>query len=296
MPALAATALAALALATTMILLAGRSAGSPRTVTATSTSVLYPTEQLLIAYCMQANGFSFRPALTAPVSPEELFPYGITSLAWARQHGFGRQLVADDQGPATASDNEYGAVLDGPGPNGPGVTVRVPTGEIDGHSTQGCRAYAEGVLYGNYASWFKLDTVHSDLSQLVQQLVQQNPAYQESVSRWSHCMSGYGYSFGSPAAAMDHFLTGEPAPAEADAVKVASTESTCLSSVGMTGLIKQLTVTASSEVHKQYAAVLQAYDSAQRRAVPAAYKILGTLCKGKIQPSFVQICDSFAVQ
>jgi hypothetical protein len=244
---------------------------------------------------MQANGFSFTPALTAPVSPQELFPYGITSLSWARQHGFGRQLVADDQGPATAADNDYGLALNGPGPGGPGVTVRVPTGEIDGHSTQGCTAYAEGILYGNYASWFRLDTVHSDLSLLVQQLVQQNPAYQ-TLRRAVALHVRVRLTFSSPTAAMDHFLAGEPAPPEADAVKVASTESICLSSVGMTRLIKQLTVTAGSEVHKQYAAVLEAYDSAQRRAVPAAYKILGTLCKGKIRPSFVKICESTAVQ
>jgi hypothetical protein len=257
-----------------------------------SGAILYPAEQLLVTRCMSHNGFPFSPSLSAPASPSQLFPYGITSTSWAERHGFGRQFIQSGQ-PREPDPKAYAFALNGSGPSGPGTTVQLPTGQTIGHSTLGCVAYAEGVLYSGFTSWFRLDSLHSDLQILVQDWVKQSDRYRAAIVRWSRCMSRAGHSFSSPQAAMTHFLVASPAPKASVAVRAAVAESRCLASVDVPSIVKVLSRKFDRLIARRYARVIQDYEHKRRSAISRAHKILEVLCRARMDHDVQRICSHF---
>ena len=136
-------------------------------VPVSETSLLVNAEQVLIRDCMRRQGFAYWPIPVSLAYPAVRFPYVISSVSWARRHGFSGALMPDIRRDpnqryysqlTAAQQTVYSDALVG-SPGSPGVTTPLPTGGIDGHSADGCQATADAELYGNYPAWFKANTV-----------------------------------------------------------------------------------------------------------------------------------------
>lgn len=251
-----------------------------------STAILYPAEQLLIAYCMSTYGFTYYPAASQPANPMSEFPFVISNLKWASANGFGRDIINKESrndsyvgSLSEANANRYATDLNGSGPSGPGVTVELPTGERLGHSSLGCIAYAEGILYSNFSHWFRLQSVDDDLAVLVRQDVEANSKYVQRASRWSSCMRSAGYLFSTPASAMEQFLSAAPAPSDRVAKRAAITEVHCALSVKLATVARTLAARYQLVIQHDYAATIAAFHGARLSAVPRARQVLELLCK-----------------
>jgi len=258
------------------------SAGATSTPTPKDLSALFKADQSLIKECMSSKGFKFWKQLNPENSPQIQFPYGIDNLAWAKANGFGRELldkISPNEryvsGLSVSKKNRYYLDLNGPGPRGPGVTVKLPTGEVLGHSTSGCIAEADGKLFGSYRDWFRVNSQYQDLSYLIVDRVLQNQVFDTAVLKWSSCMSRDGDSYVSPTQAMQSFLTAAPPTSRALEDSVAENEVVCGVQVGLFRIAKRLANENRDVVDHQYAMIVRANNRYDDAALSRANKILG---------------------
>jgi hypothetical protein len=244
-------------------------------VSATDVNLLIDAEQALIRGCMRRHGFQYWPLPASQAYPAVRFPYVITSVSWARRHGFSGAFVPVasrdpnqryySQLTATQQSAYSDALVGSPG--SPGVTTRLPTGGIDGHSADGCQATADRQLYGNYAAWFKARFVALDLPGLWQGRVLGDPRYGSAVSMWSSCMRAKGYRYSSPAQA---------ASMASQQTRAAVAEAQCAGSTGLTKVVDALDREYAARVSREYRSSLEAEWRLERNALPRARQVLRT--------------------
>ena len=257
-------------------------AGSIKPSVAEQSMIIYRADQRLIKSCMRTQGFSYSYSPASVVLPEQLFPFGIDELGWARANGFGREILDEMTASqkyvarlSTSDRNRYFLDLNGPGPIGPGVTASLPTGEVIGHSTSGCIASADRELYGNYRSWFKVSSQYQDLNNLVVNRVLQSNSYRSAVLEWSSCMSIHGHAYLSPAQAMHSFLTAMPPMPREIEHSVAQTEVNCGITVGLFRFAHRLEDEDAGRIRRQYSMIVSANRRFNAAALPRAEKVLG---------------------
>jgi hypothetical protein len=231
---------------------------------------------------MRAAGFSYWIVQNMIEPPEIEFPFGIDNIAWATTNGFGRGLIEHVSSNdkyfsrlSQTSKNLYALDLNGPGPSGPGVSAKLPTGEVLGHSTSGCIAQADRSLYGNYDAWFKVRSQFQDLTYLTVDDVLKNRSFDVKVKNWSSCMSGYGYTYTSPTQTMQAFLAASPQSPRALSVEVATHEVVCGKKVGLFRTANHLASEFNAVVDRHYAKIIEANTRFNIAALRRARKILG---------------------
>lgn len=154
-------------------------------------SMLDADGQTLIGRCMHDYGLRFWAALVSTPSPEVLFPYLLTDLAWAEQYGHGSALVRTkntnknnlDYSDRLRAFAKMHCILDlnDSGSAGPGTTVSLLGGGAIGRSLLGCTAKTETDLQGNYVSRFKSKSLVQDLTFLTDNRVMVSLGYHRSV-------------------------------------------------------------------------------------------------------------------
>jgi len=157
---------------------------------------------------------------------------------------------------------------------GPAVQVALPSGGIEGASTQGCEARAESELYGNYGAWFQASTVARDLPMLWLPMILGDHRYQRAVAWWSDCMRAKGYRYSSPeqaAAAFQRPASSRPSRAE---LAVAVAEAVCADQTGLAGVASFLSKEFSAKVKRKYQSSLHAEWRLERNALPRARRLL----------------------
>jgi hypothetical protein len=251
-------------------------------VSATDTNLLIDAEQALIRDCMRRHGFQYWPLPASQAYPVVRFPYVITSVSWARSHGFNDSLgLPVNSGPnqryysklSGSEQSAYANALVGKS-DAPSVTTPLPTGGIDGHSADGCQASADTELYGSYQAWFKASTVALDLPVLWQSMVTGSRQYISAVSVWSACMREKGYRYSSPAEAAS--ASGDrtslpPRPAE---ITAALAEVHCAYSTGLIAVANRLDREFKANVMSTFRSYLNAEWRLERNALPRARRIV----------------------
>jgi hypothetical protein len=251
-------------------------------VSATDANLLIEAEQALIHDCMRRHGFKYWPLPASQAYPVVRFPYVITSVSWARSHGFHDSLgLPVNSGPnqryyGKLSDSEqsaYSNALVGRA-DAPSVTTPLPTGGIDGHSADGCQASADTELYGSYQAWFKASTVAYDLPVLWQSMVLGSPQYISAVSVWSACMREKGYRYSNPAeAASASGAQASPHPQPAE-IAAAVAEVQCAYSTGLIRTANRLDREFKANVMHTFSSYLDAEWRLERNALPRARRIV----------------------
>jgi hypothetical protein len=248
---------------------------SETAVPAADTNLLIAAEQVLIRDCMRRQGFQYWPLPASQAYPAVRFPYVITSVSWARRHGFsGAFLPAASLDPnqryysqlTVTQQTAYSDALVGR-PGSPGVTAPLPTSGIDGHSAEGCQATADRQLYGSYAAWFKARFVALDLPRLWQAMVLDDLRYASAVPVWSSCMRAKGYRYSNPAQA---------ASMANQQTQVAVAEAQCAGSTGLTRIVDSLDREYAARVSRDYRSSLEAEWRLERNALPQARQVLRT--------------------
>jgi hypothetical protein len=255
----------------------------PAPLTARQKTLLYQAEQIAFRNCLRGRGFRYWPQPQPARSVFQLFPYVIGNVAWARANGFGgHQERADAHLAAANPDVRYFTTLPAPrqqalgvaengyGPRGPGTTVRLPNGQVIGHSNAGCTAAAEGRLYGSFPAWFRAETFADSLPSQWQADVVTNPRFGAAVRRWSRCMRARHERYASPAAAASAFTNPARVMPRAAEIRAATAEARCALSTGLGAVAHALNARYRRVVETRYQTVITTFHRLERAALPRA--------------------------
>jgi hypothetical protein len=184
-----------------------RSTGPARDLTDAEQVVVERAEELLTRTCMAARGFDYWVGPVASVDERRSAVYVLDDIAWAKRHGFGGRLAraAERAGnPNFAYANafsrkdrvRYTRALEGR----PSDTVRVelPRGGAVEGPARGCRAEAQGELYGDYETWFRVSTITENLAPLFLPDLMKDKRFVRALTSWSSCMREEGHDYRSP--------------------------------------------------------------------------------------------------
>ncbi|MER6098643.1 hypothetical protein ABT154_22875 [Streptomyces sp. NPDC001728] len=268
-------------------------------MSASERALLDRADQLLVKRCMRGRGI---PYWTVPrLSEEESrgVGYVLDDVAWAREHGYGsrlryKELAAKRSDPNLIHRNgltgqrliAYTEALYG-GPGTPTLSVRVPGGGTISSQLGGCHGTALEGLYGDRATWFRVDKIAANLTPLYGAELRNDPRFTSAVTAWSRCMRSGGHPYPDPDAAHGAAVratardTGT-APGAADEqrafaaeVRLAVAEATCAvkSGLGKTG--RALETEYRNELDGVYLDALAEHDRIERRALARARDITG---------------------
>ncbi len=257
----------------------------PSPVQARDLNLLGTAEQLLIRACMQGHGFSYWPIPASQFAPVQSYPLVVTSIPWARANGLsGFPVFSPDANqryynrlPASRQSAYSNALVGEAG--GPAVQVALPSGAIEGASSQGCEARAESELYGNYRTWFQASTVALDLPMLWLPMILGDTRYQRAVAWWSDCMQAKGYRYSSPEQAATAFQRPFSSRPSREEVAVAVAEANCANQTRLAGVASFLTKEFSAKVNSKYQSSLNTEWRLERNALPRARRLLGSISR-----------------
>ncbi|WP_202918405.1 hypothetical protein [Streptomyces cavernae] len=135
-------------------------------------------EVLLVKQCMEGKGFKYWVGWLPTVDDLKGEGYVLTDVGWARKHGYGSRLRAklqnvqrDDPNNAYANALpqrervRYNAALEG-GPSSGMLTAELPAGGTVQTPRDSCQADAKNRLYGDFATWFRIEKTATNLSSL----------------------------------------------------------------------------------------------------------------------------------
>lgn len=222
---------------------APRSSAAARELTDAEQVLVQRAKETLVRECMEDKGFSYW--VVPPVSVEERGGYGYVQddLGWARKHGYGGLLEREAVKARTSDPNNaylaqltpaetarYEEALSG-SESGPEVSAELPGGGTVRAPRDGCRAKAEGRLYGDYGSWFRVRKTTENLTPLFVPDLLRDERFVNALSAWSVCMRAAGHPYADPPAvraAMEELTDGlSPSAAHATEVEVATAEARC---------------------------------------------------------------------
>jgi hypothetical protein len=248
---------------------------------------LYNAQQIAFRACLQAHGFKYWPIPQGQPPVQELYPYVIDNVAWAKRHGFGvdQQFAVT---PLTSQDpnaryirslpasrrKTLALVENGGGPTAPGVIARLPTGGAIGHSRYGCEATADKRLYGSFAAWFQVSNIVDSLPVLWQMKVLSDARFQGAVSRWARCMRTMNEAYANPVAAMQAFSYPAGRRSRDAEIKAAVAEARCAGSSGLAALARKLNDHYRSLVMRKYQADIAVYRRLALTAVGRARALM----------------------
>lgn len=254
-------------------------------ITAADVKLLYNAEQILIHNCMGQHGFRYSmTSLSDQVPDGPQLPVVISDVAWARRNGFGAESSAT--APAADPNRQYYLGLpasrqalylaDIDGPEGSqAAQVVLPAGFTLGHSVDGCQAWAEGRLYGNYSQWFAAVNVVDGLPAFEQAEVQNDGSYQHAVTGWARCMRAGGYRYSTPSLAAAAFQDASTARLRQAGIHAAVAEAECADSTGLAATANHLVTYYAAAANKKYREEITDYKQMRLDAVPVARAVAG---------------------
>ncbi|CAM5374918.1 hypothetical protein [Streptomyces coeruleorubidus] len=183
------------------------STGQGRDLTDAEQVVVERAEGLLTKKCMASRGFSYWVGPIASVDERKTAVYVLDDLAWVRKHGYGGRLVraAERAGnPNFAYSNafpredrvRYTRALEGMPSDT--VSVELPRGGTVEGPAGGCRAEAQGELYGDHETWFRVSTITENLAPLFLPDLMKDKRFVHALASWSSCMRKKGHDYRSP--------------------------------------------------------------------------------------------------
>jgi hypothetical protein len=288
---LAIVTLAALALITTSKFQPARSSTAPDTgnspmipIPAQDQRDLFEAEQILIGHCMRQAGFAYWPQPYVPqASSASEFPFLPPTIPMAEQYGY---QSAADESPSVPDPNlsyfsslskdnaaRYGVDLNG-GAGAPRVQATNPQGIVISHSTDGCTAVAEGILYGNFTAWFRAYVVVENLSPLWRAKVQADPEYTQSTRAWSRCMLASGFEYATPQTAAERFRFGSETHPGILEKSTAITARKCADDVHMDSVVNHLVDHYEPSVYHTQAEEVDTYSRLESKAVSLAVSLV----------------------
>lgn len=247
-----------------------------------SPDLLAQAQDILTGDCMRARGFDYTVALQSAqnTDPRE-FPYGIDDVAWARANGYGfaqraKLGAAQHDNPNTryvasltsVRQAAYAAAMFGAMSNQ--VSVTVPNGEVVAQNADGCLAAAERRLYGDFARWFRAQTITGNLEPAIEPKVFADPRYLAAQRAWSACVRAQGYPAASPAD-----LQSQAAAAATGAErKIATVDATCNVRTRLAATGRALDAELGAPVRAEYQSEINDYAALRRAALPRAAAIV----------------------
>jgi hypothetical protein len=158
-------------------------------------SRLHSAEEARVAACMKQRGFPYRPqALVGGDHTSDANPYGLLTVAQARNDGFGITSSAVDTRPVVDSNADvdtrdgWNAALVGTAAHR--VYLNLPGNRQFFYNTDSCATQAVAQLYG--ADYYRLFNTLTVLSTQVVAQVQNDARYLAAQSRWQRCMTTAG--------------------------------------------------------------------------------------------------------
>jgi hypothetical protein len=242
---------------------------------------LWLAQEILIARCMAAHGFTY--VVTSPASAGQVpaFAYGVDNVAWARAHGYGladqARLVAQQRDNPnaryagslpTGQQAAYNLALDGSSDHT--LSVTVPDGLVVTQSSDGCLADAEAALYGSFAAWFRAETISDNLLPVIQPKVFADPRYRRALAAWSACVRAAGY----PAATPDDLRSQAAAGGPVLERELAVADATCNLKTGLAATGRVLDRALGAPVRARYGPEIQAYQRLRRAALGRATAVI----------------------
>jgi hypothetical protein len=256
------------------------SANTPSAATSVASGIsvgdvikLQVAEEILIGRCMKSKGFEYWSTAVEAENPINRFPFVITNYRWAERFGFGNALVKSSAQYLNqtyfdhlTNRNKQRYTRDFNGPSaGPTVAVSLPTGAVVGHSSEGCNAEADKILYGRYSAWFKEENLYQDLMSDIDLQVLESSSYQLAVAKWSMCMRTRNYSYASPGLAMRHFLAASITE-NSVAVKVAESEVRCAQETHLSVISEQIERQEINDLPSKYQKSIEETIKSERSA------------------------------
>lgn len=248
------------------------------------------SEQLVIRRCMAERGFPYWVPPKPPTAEESKnVGYVLDDVEWAREHGYGGDLARKADAAREKDPNtEYAGGLSSArraaydtalgGASAERLTVELPTGETVTSETGGCEAEARRWLYGDLATWFRVDAIGTNLLPLYVPDLLADKRFGKALKAWSRCMHGKGLRYAAPDgidAGLPRLTQGlSPARAHSTEVRLAVAEATCARSSGLATTGRSLEREYRARVGEPYARDLATRGRLQRAALDRAEELL----------------------
>ncbi|CAM5398253.1 hypothetical protein GCM10010230_62090 [Streptomyces narbonensis] len=252
-------------------------------LTDTDRASLRHAEQVLVARCMRAEGFSYR-AGPRP-TPDESFTVGylLSDTAWARRNGYGSRIAARVLAARRTDPNQlyvdglsperrgaYRKALDG-GAGARTLAVKVPGGGTIGRRLGGCEETAQKQLYGDPATWFRASRTATNLTRLYVSELGRDPEFTAAQAAWAACMRAAGHPYATPADARNALPANrEDDRAFAAEVRLATAEAECAGSSGFARAGRALERRYVDGLRGEYGDELDTYARLEREALTRA--------------------------
>ncbi|WP_328942996.1 hypothetical protein OG259_16635 [Streptomyces sp. NBC_00250] len=277
----------------------GEKRSAPAESNASERALLDRADQLLVQRCMSRRGI---PYWTVPrLSEEESrgVGYVLDDVAWAREYGYGGRLRYKELAAKRADLNlihrgkltgqrltEYTDALYG-GPDTPVLSVNVPSGGTISSRLGGCHGTALEELYGDRATWFRVDKIAANLTPLYAAELRSDPRFRSAVTAWSRCMRSAGHPYPDPAAAHGAAAkatapdagttpgSSDERRAFAAEVRLAVAEATCAVNSGLGKTGRALETEYRNKLDGVYLDALAEHAGIERRALARARDITG---------------------
>ncbi|ARP73233.1 hypothetical protein LK07_29530 [Streptomyces pluripotens] len=263
-----------------------------RALTPTEDLRITDAEQRLIRRCMARHGFRYWEDRTLTARESRPLGYVQDDLAWARVHGYGSRIRAKEDRARLHNPNiayraalpatrkaAYDTAMDG-GHDAEPLRTRTPGGGTVAKRSGGCTGAAEETLYGDPATWFRLDTTASNLRPLYVGRLLKDRRFTAAVDAWSRCMARAGHPYPDPQAARqatrDHpaeQTQAEEARSYAAETRIAVADATCARSVLLGPIGREREAYYLNRLPRAYVATLDAYRQLRLTALRRAEHI-----------------------
>jgi len=246
--------------------------------------LLYRAEQVLLRTCMAEQGFRYWPMPEQPAPDYRQFSYVVTDVAWAKKHGYGRDIelqiqresrnsppVKYSEGLSEQRRQALGVAMSGPEPVG--LAVANPIGGTLTHSDKGCTATVWKQLYGDPQAWFAAHAITMNLGAIRADRASSDPAFVAGVDRWRTCMRPLGYTDRDPAALRGRTLS-TPGLTRAQEIRAATAEATCATMSDLASIARQVDHRYQLALQDEYRSTFTSMWSMQRAALRLAHSVL----------------------
>lgn len=186
---------------------ASQGTGQGRDLTDAEQVVVARAEGLLTKKCMAAQGFKYWVEPITSVDERKSAVYVLDDISWVRKHGYGGRLARAAERAGNPNFTYFNAfsredrvrytrTLEGTSSDT--VSVELPRGgTVEGYAG-GCRAEAQGELYGDYETWFRVSTITENLGPLFLPDLMKDRRFVHALKSWSSCMHKAGHDYRSP--------------------------------------------------------------------------------------------------
>ncbi|MFF4702642.1 hypothetical protein ACWC4D_05900 [Streptomyces sp. NPDC001288] len=250
-------------------------------------------EQRLIARCMARQGFRYWSDGSLSLAESRPVGYVQDDVGWARTYGYGSRIAAKEDRARLRNPNiayrkglpvdrraAYDTALDG-GRKTELLRAGVPGGGSVSKRSGGCDAAAQRTLYGDPATWFRLDSTASNLRPLYVGKLLHDRRFTAAVHDWASCMKRAGHPYPDPdaarQAARQHPAVqsrAEEARSFAAETRIAVADATCARQVSLKSVGRDREAHYLDRLNAEYGTRLDAYRQARQQALARAERLV----------------------